>query len=429
MPSPRSILTLPVLAGLLLALACARGGSGPAASSGGQGGAAGQSAGGGTGGGGTGGTLPRDAAGPGGMTGSDAAASDTAGPGPERDAALAPDLPPPAVTGNPFVYVGATSDPRLRIFQLDMATGALSPKGMAMADAAPNYLAVHPTRKFLYVTSQVPAGRVVAFAVDGASGMLTRLNDVASGGADPAHISLHGSGRWLFVANYTGGNASVLPVGADGRLGAAVSTVPAGAEAHMAVDDGVTGNFVFVPSKGSNRIGQFKFDPRSGQLTPNEPATVPEGGAPRHIAFHRAGKFAYLLTEGTRTVVAYSYDAATGLLGPLARVVAGDSGFASTIVMHPSKDLFYAAVRGPDTITTFAVEPDGRPRVVSRASAELSYPWDLAVDATGTFLLAANNTSASIKVFRIGENGGLTLVGGAAVPAQVRTVRVLYPAP
>jgi 6-phosphogluconolactonase len=356
--------------------------------------------------------------------------SDTGVANGSRDSGAAPasDAAPAPPAGNPYVYVGSSSDPRLRIFQLDMATGALTAKGMAMANASPNYLAVHPSRKYLYVTSQVAAGRVVAFAIDAGTGMLTRLNDAASGGAAPAHISLHRSGKWLFVANYDGGNASVLPVGEDGSLGTAVSTVPAGAEAHMIVEDGASGNFVFVPSKGSNRIGQFRFDPATGKLTPNEPATVAEGGAPRHIAFHRSGRFAYLLTEGTRTVVAYTYDTTTGLLGPLGRVVAGDSGFASHIAMHPTKDLFYAAVRGPDTITTFAVEADGRPKIVGRASDELSYPWDFSIDATGTYLLAANNTSASVKVFRIDpQTGLLALVGGVAVPAQTRAVRVVFP--
>jgi 6-phosphogluconolactonase len=412
---------------LLLALICGCGGGPGKAPTGGSGG---EGEGGTGGGSGSGGSSPRDSGSvptpTAGTDGSSAPPADAA-PDAAADAGVPADTATPPPAGNPYVYVGATSDPRLRIFQLDLATGALTPKGMAMANEAPNYLAVHPTRRFLYVTSQVAAGRVVAFAVD-PTGMLTRLNDMATGGAEPAHISLHRSGKWLFVANYTGGNASVLPVGDDGRLGAAVSTVPAGAEAHMIVEDGASGNFVFVPSKGSNRIGQFRFDQVSGKLTPNEPPSVAEGGAPRHIAFHRSGRFAYLLTEGTRTVVAYKYDSTAGLLTAFDRVVAGDSGFASHIAMHPSKDLFYAAVRGPDTITTFSIDPEGRPKVVGRATAELSYPWDFSVDATGSYLVAANNTSSSIKVFRVDQQTGtLTLVGGAAVPAQVRAVRVVFP--
>ena len=324
--------------------------------------------------------------------------------------------------------MGATSDPRLRIFELDLASGALTARGTAMANEAPNFLAVHPSRRFLYVTSQIAAGRVVAFAIDGASGALSRLNDVPSGGANPAHISVHRSGRFLLVANYFGNSVAALPLGEDGRLAEPVAVVPAGEEAHMAIDDGVSGNFVFVPSKGSNRVGQFVFDSRTGALAPNDPPWVVEGGAPRHMAFHRSGRFAYLLTEGSRTVVAYRYDSRTGRLAPLTRVVAGDSGFASTIVMHPSKDLFYVGVRGPDTITTFSIDGEGRPVMVGRTSDELSYPWDFSLDDTGSFLVAANNRSASIKVFRVHpETGSLTLVGGAAVPDAVRTVRVVSP--
>jgi len=418
------------LASLTLAflLACSGGGKAPGGGGSGQGG---ETATGGASGSG-GGAPPKDSgATPGPAADAGSPAGDTGSPAPidaAADTTAPSDAAPPLPAGNPYVYVGASSDPQLRIFQLDLATGALVPRGMAMANASPNYLAVHPTRKFIYVTSQVQAGRVVAFSIDPASGMLTRLNDAPSGGAAPAHISLHKSGRWLFVANYDAGSAAVLPVAEDGRLSAPVSIVPAGAEAHMIVDDGVSGNFVFVPSKGSDRIGQFKFDPVSGKLTPNQPASVAEGGAPRHIAFHRSGLWAYLLTEGSRTVVAYKYDATTGLLSQFARVVAETSGFASHIAMHPSKDLFYAAVRGPDSITTFSIDATGAPKIAGKTSVELSYPWDFSVEATGRYLVAANNTSASIKVFRLDQTTGtLSLVGGAAVPAQTRAVRVVYP--
>jgi len=75
-----------------------------------------------------------------------------------------------------------------------------------------------------------------------------------------------------------------------------------------------------------HRVGQFRFDPQSGQLTPNDPAWVAEGGAPRHMAFHRSGRFAYLLTENSNNVVAYTYDGTTGRLAPLGRAVAATSG-------------------------------------------------------------------------------------------------------
>ena len=65
---------------------------------------------------------------------------------------------------------------------------------------------------------------------------------------------------------------------------------------------------------------------------------------------------------------------------------------------------------------------------MGQVNDELSYPWDFSIDPTGKYLVAANNTSSSIKVFRLDQQTGtLSLVGGAAVPAQVRTVRVVFP--
>jgi 6-phosphogluconolactonase len=56
-----------------------------------------------------------------------------------------------------------------------------------------DYLAFHPSHEFLYALNEVAAGRLVAFAVNPRTGMLTRLDDASSGGAGPAHISVHRS--------------------------------------------------------------------------------------------------------------------------------------------------------------------------------------------------------------------------------------------
>ena len=47
-----------------------------------------------------------------------------------------------------------------------------------------------------------------------------RSNEVASGGADPCYVTLDKTGKYVLVANYTGGNVSVFPLRDDGRLDA-----------------------------------------------------------------------------------------------------------------------------------------------------------------------------------------------------------------
>jgi 6-phosphogluconolactonase len=248
---------------------------------------------------------------------------------------------------------------------------------------------------------------------------------VASGGSGPAHISVHKSGRWLLSSNYQSGEAAALPIMADGRLGPPVQPVRAGAQAHMILDDGQSGGFVFVPSKGDDRVLQFKLNDVTGVLEPNMPPFVAQAGAPRHMVFHRSGRWAYLLTEAGRSVISYRYDAQSGLLSDPATLSAGPMGDGAHIALHPSKELLYAAVRFYNSVAVFGIDGQGRATAPRHFRDQIATPWDLAIDPTGTFLVVANNASASILVLRIDETGTLSFVDRAAVAPRPRFVGIL----
>jgi 6-phosphogluconolactonase (cycloisomerase 2 family) len=57
------------------------------------------------------------------------------------------------------------------------------------------------------------------FSVDAGSGELTLLNRASSGGAGPAHLSVHPSGKYVLVANCASGTVAVLPSLEDGPVG------------------------------------------------------------------------------------------------------------------------------------------------------------------------------------------------------------------
>jgi 6-phosphogluconolactonase len=353
------------------------------------------------------------------------------------DAAAAPDLaapadlagpadrpPPPA--GNPFVYVGSVLASEIRIFELEMTTGALMPRGSAPSGPSPDYMAFHPSGRYLYALNEVADGRVVAFSINAATGMLTRIGEASSGGNGPAHISMHRSGKWLLSSNYVSGHVAALPIMADGTLGPPVAPRVAGTFAHMILDDGASGGFVFVPSKGDDRVLQYRFDELTGRLTPNMPAFVAQGGAPRHMAFDRSGRFAYLLTEAGHTLVSFRYDPATGLLGDGAPVEAAPSGDGSHVVLHPHRPFLYASVRSYDTIALFTIDAAGRATSPRQFRDQIARPWDMSIDPTGKFLLVANNDNATVKVLRIDDQtGALTVASTTTVAPQPRFVGIL----
>jgi 6-phosphogluconolactonase len=378
-------------------------------------------------GGGAGGADPVSGGAGGGASGSNDAASGDAG-GMVEDGAVVDatgEAPAPGPAANPFVYVGSNLVSEIRIFELNLQTGALLARGSAPSGPSPDYLAFHPSGKFLYAINEVPAGRVVAFAVNPGNGALTMLNSASSGGNGPAHLSVHSSGKWVLTANYVSGHVAALPIMEDGRVGAPVQPRLAGAQAHMIRDDGISGNFVFVPSKGDDRVLQFKFDVATGLLTPNSPAFVAQAGSPRHMVFDRAGENAYLLTEAGLTVVSYKYDSATGLLSAGVPLAAAPSGDGSHIVLHPTKSILYASVRFFDALAIFDLDQIGRPQPPRHVRQQLARPWDFAIDPSGTFMVVANNDDATVQVFRIGADGGLTRVGQAAVGERPRFVGIL----
>src|SRR5262245_49454485 len=135
-----------------------------------------------------------------------------------------------AETGAVRVYVGTyTSGESKGIYRLrlDLASGGLSLEGEPTQTVNPSFLAFHPSGRFLYAVNETgdarrdASGGVSAFAIDAKTGSLTLLNRQPSGGPAPCHLSVDKAGRHLLVANYWDGSVSVLPIGSDGRLGAA----------------------------------------------------------------------------------------------------------------------------------------------------------------------------------------------------------------
>src|SRR6185369_13882911 len=103
-------------------------------------------------------------------------------------------------------------------------TGALT-RFTSIMSVNPSFLTIDRSRRFLYAVNEVgeflekPGGAVSAFAIDPATGNLRLLNQQATQGADPCHLSVDSRKRTLLVANYTGGNVSVFPLRSDGTLG------------------------------------------------------------------------------------------------------------------------------------------------------------------------------------------------------------------
>src|SRR5437763_8010351 len=113
----------------------------------------------------------------------------------------------------------------IHLFQVNRATGAMTPAGIHELGTSPGCLVLNAAGTRLYSANETDRvgehreGTVSAFAINRADGKLELLNTVGSGGAGPTYVSVHPSGRFVLVANYFGGSVAVLPILPDGRLG------------------------------------------------------------------------------------------------------------------------------------------------------------------------------------------------------------------
>ncbi len=306
----------------------------------------------------------------------------------------------------------------------------------------PAFFMVHPDGKHLYTVNtlgpDLPGeGKVSAYAMDAKTGHLSLLNSQPSGGPNPAHVSFDRTGHFLFVANYNGGNVAVFPILADGSLGARTAfdqhtgksvtpDRPPQAYAHSIFAD-PTNHYVLNPDLGLDRIYIYKFDEKTGTLTPNDPAYFADhpGSGPRHLTFSPDGRFVYAAHEIANVVGVYRWDATKGVLTEVQSISTlppdyKDKNTAAEIQFHPNGKYLYVSNRGSNTMAVFAVDASsGLLTLLQHISTQGKTPRNFTLDPTAHWLLASNQESNSAIVYSIDQaTGKLTQAGPlATLPA------------
>lgn len=367
-----------------------------------------------------------------------------------------------AVQGRILAWVGTYSSPQgpegakgrgqgIYAMEMNPSNGALTQLELIPNDANPACLALAPSGTHLYSANEISnyngasSGSVSAYAVDRTSGHLTLLNTVSSGGAGPAHLSVHPSGKYVLAANYAGGTVAVLPIHANGDLGSASDVIQdrgaLGPEhapsarvgsfaisghdkphAHMIQAD-AAGRFVFASDLGLDRIFIWKFDTEKGKLTPNDPDSValPPGDGPRHFVFHPGGRWFYSLQEEGSTLVVYDYDSNQGKLTQKQTLSSLPKGFVGTnytseVMISADGKFLYAANRLHDSIAWFPISSTGTLAFGGEEWTRGDYPRSFNFDPTGNFFYSCNQRADAITAFRVNRKSGALSFTGQYTP-------------
>lgn len=348
-----------------------------------------------------------------------------------------------AIAGdNYLVYFGCYTNAKsgskgIYVSKFNSTTGKLAAPELAAETGSPSFLAIHPSKKYLYAVGEMSgpdkkAGGVSAFKVNLPSGKLDFINQVSSVTAGPCHINLDATARMAMIANYSGGSCASYQIREDGGLSEAAShhqhtgssvnerrqKEPHAHSVNLSPDN----RFALVCDLGTDKVNVYAIDPASARMTPHEPAyaKVPAGGGPRHLAFHPNGKFVFVNNELTMTETVFAWDAEKGVLTEIETVSTlpeadrGKEGFSTAeTVVHPNGRFVYVSNRTHDTLAVFACDPaTGKLTLIQNAPAEGQIPRNFSLDPSGKWMIVAHQNSNTAAIFQVdAETGKITFTG------------------
>jgi 6-phosphogluconolactonase len=361
-------------------------------------------------------------------------------------AAWAQEAPPPQGKST-LVYIGTHTGDNAKgiyLFRLQSAgtevfqNVTLVPLGLAAETARPTFFEIDANRRLLFSVNEIdqfegkPGGAVSAFAIDD-TGRLKLINQRASGGPAPCHLSIAAEGKHVVVANCGNGSLAVLPVAADGQLGAVTEEVAGTKAACVATDP--AGKFVFVCEPANDRVLVFQLDAATGKLTPRTPVPIKAGAAPRQVAFRPDGQFAYVLNQKNSTVTAFAYDAANGALKEVGSASTVPEYFDGTnmthdLRVHNTGKYLYVSNIGHDSIVLFNIDKDkGTLTYVEEQGTGGRHPKEFGVQTSGGHMAISLPDTNQVLASRIDDTNGRLKPSGifADVPSPAG-IRFLAPA-
>ena len=378
----------------------------------------------------------------------------------------------PAPSERVVVYAGVGES--LRVLALDT-----KPAGLDLRQTVPDlrgdvqYVAVHPTRKSLYVScSEVPPPKdrpqisaIYAFAIDDKTGALTQLGEPHTPPLSRViNLTVDHTGHYLLMAHNVAESASVLGLKADGSLGEPVKQPEErqhlGFLAHQIRID-PSNKWVMVPVRGDDekvtaegkvkkvepeKLGHiFVFEFNDGVLTKRHTVDFPTLLGPRHLDFHPSKPLVYVSMERGNRLLTYKHESGvmtelfdtTTLADPSLKFPAQRAG---PIHVHPGGKWVYVANRSTQAcapgapcgaiendVAVFSLDPaTGEPKLIQNVDTHGFEARTMTIDPTLHFLIVANQkefsrrdprdadktlkVGPSLAVFRIGDDGKLGYV-------------------
>jgi len=322
----------------------------------------------------------------------------------------------------------------------------------------PAFSRFNPNNNILYTCTESVAdmGESVTWSVDPRSGKLSKLGCQSAEGTSTCYLTLDKGCENMLVVNYWNSTVGVFGLDPSSGLvgpcrslydpnegrgmqvshkkhvnhsnndGSAQKERQMDPHSHAVILDPFFGRVAYVPDLGMDLIRQFKYDPKAGKLeAAGTMRSGPEGSGslgPRYIEFHPTLPFAYVINELSSEVSVFEFDhsAATDLLEgstparPTLKLVQtvrtipdgfpGDMNTCGRITVQLAGNFVLVSNRGHNSITVFRIHHELQSQgLLSLAHVQHTRgatPRHFQFDASGQWLITANQDSDNISIFR-----------------------------
>ncbi len=319
-------------------------------------------------------------------------------------------------------YTNTCPSDGMYVYDFDSETGEAQVKESTKGIVNPSFLTFSADKKYVYsVNENGNDSQVSAFHFYSDSGNLQFLNSKRSEGNDPCYII--NDDKYVFVANYSGGNIVIFNKNEDGTIGKFKQNVrhqvqkgdedkPETSHMHM-LQFSPDKDYLLASDLGKDFVYIYRYNPDSPTevLEFSGFLRTDNNSGPRHFTFSPNGKLVYLINELDGSLFVLTFD--NGALNLLQRTTIVDKKFkgkTSAADIHFTDDgrFLYATNRGDaNTISCFQIKKNGKLKLVETRSTLGKGPRNFTIDPSGKFLLVAHQYSNEVVIFNIDKATGV----------------------
>ena len=235
---------------------------------------------------------------------------------------------------------------------------------------------------------------------------------VSTRGAVGCHLAVDGEA--VFVANYFGGSVFGLPERLIRHHGRGVDPARQEAPHPHSVFFSPDRRYLLSCDLGLDTVFVY-----NRQLQEISHVRVPDGVGPRHLCFSSDGGTVYCINEMGASISVLSYrDGTLSYQRTFPLREGGLSGKGSAILPTKDGQRLYVTERAAEEILLLSAEGE-RLSILGRYDSHGVEPRDIALVADERFLIAANQFSDNLSVYRVGEEGALEYLSSIPVPAPI----------